>query len=101
MELWSVKDCPKEQEIKFTCQTLYNVKIKKHYESSLLRSHTLPYNNIWSIFGVSKFDLSKAELLLISYLYLKTLYLFMPTISLNKGDEEDSDHEEKAWIAAK
>ena len=101
MELWCVKDCPNEQELKFTCTTLYNVKIRKNYECSLDRSHTLAYSNIWAHFGVSKVDLSKAELLLISYLYLKTLYLFMPTISLNKGDEEDSDHEEKAWVAAK
>ena len=50
---------------------------------------------------MSKCDLTKGELLLIAYLYLKTLYLFMPTINLNKGDEEDSDHEEKAWVAAK
>ena len=45
--------------------------------------------------------MKRTELHLISYLYLKTLFLFLPTISFNKGDEEDSDHEEKAWISSK
>ena len=38
---------------------------------------------------------------LVSHLYLKTLFLFLPTMELNKGDEEDSENEEKALISHK
>ena len=101
MELWCVKDNPKKQEITFTCQTLYNMRIKKHTLETVKRSEILPYSDIWKHFGLNKLDLTRADLHLISYLYLKTLNLFMPTIGFSKGDDEDSDHEEKVIIAKK
>ena len=101
MELWCVKDNPQGQEIKFSCQTLYNLRLKKHSIETVLREHTLEYRNIWTYFGLTKSDLTRAELHLISHLYLKTLFLFMPTMSMNKGDDEDSDHEEKVLISNK
>ena len=47
---------------------------------------------------MNKKDLTRTQLHLIAHLYLKTLFLHMPTMELNKGDEEDSDYEERAKI---
>jgi len=37
----------------------------------------------------------------VAYLYLRTLFLHLPTMEINKGDDEDSDNEEKAIIKNK
>ena len=101
MELWCVKDLPKKQEIKFSVQTLYNLRLKKHSMETVFRDHSLPYRGIWSNFGLIKLDLTRTELHLITHLYLNTLSLFLPTMELNKGDDEDSENEEKALIQNK
>ena len=101
MELWCVKDNPKQKQIKFECQTLYNLRLKKHYNETVKRDHILPYQNIWAHFGLKKQDLLRCELHLVAHLYLKMLFLNLPTMDLNKGDEEDSDTSEKAMISVK
>ena len=67
----------------------------------MTREHVLSYLNIWTDFGLIKVDLIYTELHLVAYLYLKTLVLYLPTMDLNKGDEEDSETEEKAMISKK
>ena len=101
MELWCVKDNVKDSEIKFCVQTLYNLRLRKHEVETVNREHILPYQNIWSTFGLIKKDMTWSELKLVTYLYLKTLFLNLPTMDLNKGDDEDSDTEEKAMISVK
>ena len=101
MELWCVKDNVKDSEIKFCVQTLYNLRLKKHSVEAVNREHILPYQNVWSTFGLIKKDMTWSELHLITYLYLKTLFLNLPTMDLNKGDDEDSDTEEKAMISVR
>jgi hypothetical protein len=34
-------------------------------------------------------------------MYLKTLFLYLPTMELNRGDDEDSDNEEQALISSR
>ena len=63
-----------------------------------MRESELLYQDIWITFGLNKKDLTRTQLHLVAYLYLKTLHLHLPTMHLNKGDDEDSDHEEQASI---
>ena len=37
----------------------------------------------------------------VAYMYLKTLFLYLPTMELNRGDDEDSDNEEQALISSR
>ena len=101
MELWCVKDNRKEQKMMIKCQTLYTLRMKKYQEEEVLRTTELLYQNIWTIFGLNKKDLTRTQLHLVAYLYLRTLFLHLPTMELNKGDDEDSDFEEKAIIRNK
>ena len=63
-----------------------------------MRQSELPYQRIWTFFGLNKRDLTRSQLNLVACLYLRTLFLHLPTIDINKGDEEDSDNEEYAAI---
>jgi hypothetical protein len=38
---------------------------------------------------------------MLCFKYLQTLKLFMPTMAINKGDDEDSDYEEEVRIKQK
>ena len=98
MELWCVKDHRKEQKMVIKCQTLYKLRLRKHQDEEVLRFTELPYQRIWTFFGLNKKDLTRTQLHLVAYLYLRTLFLHLPTMELNKGDDEDSDFEEKAII---
>lgn len=101
MQLWCVKDHRKEQKLVIRCQTLYKLSLRKYHEEEVVRLSELPYQNIWTFFGLNKKDLTRTQLHLVAYLYLRTLFLHMPTIELNKGEDEDSDFEEKAIIRNK
>lgn len=101
MELWCVTDRRQEQKLIIKCQTLYSLRLKKHQEEEVLRDTELPYSQIWTYFGLNKKDLTRTQLHLIACLYLKTLFLNLPTMELNKGDAEDSENEEKALIKNK
>ena len=39
--------------------------------------------------------------MMFGYRFLSTFKLFMPTIQMNKGDDEDSDYEEGIYIQQK
>ena len=101
MELWCVKDLHQEQKLVFKCQTLYALRLRKHQNEEVLRYTELPYRDIWTHFGLNKKDLTRTQLHLVAYLYLRTLFLHLPTMDLNRGDDEDSDFEEKAIIRTK
>lgn len=101
MELWSVRDSPTEKCFKIKCKTLYDLRLKKHQSDTVERDTTMPYNKIWTFFGVNRADLSRPQLHLVAYLYLTTLFLYLPTMELNKGDDEDSENEEQALISNK
>ena len=62
MELWCVKDQRKEQKLVIKCQTLYSLRMRKHQEEHVLRKHELPYQNIWTFFGLNKKDLTRTQL---------------------------------------
>lgn len=98
IELWCVRDHRKEQKMVIKCQTLYTIRLRKHEEEVVVRTNELPYQNIWTYFGLNKKDLTRTQLHLVAYLYLRTLRLHLPTIELNKGDDEDSDFEEVCKI---
>lgn len=101
MELWSVTDNQEDQRLKFRCQTLYNLRLKKYSDEPVTREIDLPYAKVWNYFGLNKRDLTRTQLHLIASLYLKTLFLFLPTMEFNKGDEEDSENEERAMISSR
>ena len=94
MELWCVRDQPHLQRIKFYCKTLYTICLKKGTPEHLERESFLDYLRIWTYFGLNKLDLTRTQLHFVCFMYLRTLFLYLPTMELNRGDDEDSDNEE-------
>lgn len=101
IELWCARDQPELKRIRFSCRTLYTICLKKNSPEKLERETHLDYLKIWTYFGLNKLDLTRTQLHFVSYLYLKTLFLYLPTMELNRGDDEDSENEEQALIANK
>ena len=56
------------------------------------------YSEFNSLFGIKKHELDRSQLMMFGAKYLSTLKLFMPTMSLNRGDDEDSEYEETIII---
>jgi hypothetical protein len=50
-------------------------------------------------FGVQKQDLDRSQVIMFSAYLLNSLFLHMPTMEINKGDDEDSDNEEEVNIS--
>jgi len=59
MELWCVMDKRKEQKMVIKCQTLYSLRMTKYLQEEVLRSIELPYQDIWTFFGLNKKDLTR------------------------------------------
>ena len=100
IELWCVKDQPEDKKITIQCQTLYTLKLKKDEAERICRKTELHYKDIWTYFGLHKKDLTRTQLHLIAHLYLKTCFIFLPTLEKN-DDTDDSDAEEKCYIKTK
>jgi len=78
---------------------MYKLRMKKHVDEVISRTFKCTYPEFNKIFGVKKHELNLSMLTIFCYKYLQTLKLFMPTMSMNKGDEEDSDYEEEVRIS--
>lgn len=50
-ELWCVKDDTKQQVIRVTCKTLYEVRLKKHLSEHVERTFNIEYQQLWAHFG--------------------------------------------------
>lgn len=75
------------------------MRIKKHVHEEIVRTYKCQYSEFNSLFGIKKHELDRSLLMIFCYKYLSTLFLFMPTMHCNKGDEEDSDYEEEVRIS--
>ena len=64
----------------------------------VVRTREVSYQEFNSLFGIKKHELDRSQLIMFGAKYLSTLQLFMPTMSMNRGDAEDSDYEEEVLI---
>ena len=95
--------------MEFICKTLYNISIKKNKIEPVERSLKIPYDQFWITFGVpiptnplARKELGavdRSQVLLLAWHMLQTMFLHMPTMEFNKGDQEDSDYEETVEVA--
>ena len=61
----------------------------------------MSYCDFFKIFGVKKHELDRSQLKMFVSKYLQLLHLHMPTMNVNRGDDEDSNYEEEILIAQK
>jgi hypothetical protein len=80
IELWVMRDSPLTNELEIICQTLYNVRIKKHTNIKLTKDWKFNYNNLWQMFGVDRNEIDRAEFIMFASMILDSLYLNMPTM---------------------
>jgi hypothetical protein len=94
IELWALFDSQRHGYLRVICRTLYDLRVKKRICEPVYRKHEVSYQEFNNVFGIKKHELDRSQLLMFSAKYLDTLKLFMPTIGINKGDDEDSEYEE-------
>lgn len=80
---------------------MYKLPMKKHVHEEITRTYKCDYSEFNQLFGIKKHELEWSHLVMFCDKYLKTLHLFMPTMSINMGDKEDSDYEEEVHISQK
>jgi len=98
-ELWCMKDEQMTNGVRVSCQTLYDVRVKKRVNEPLERSLWISSEEYQNLFGINRADMDRAQLIMFSHLMINMLFLNMPTIELSKGDFEDSDNEEEVLIS--
>lgn len=67
-----MKDDNKNGQFVVKCQTLYDVRLKKHVSEQVERIHTIDYNQLWIIFGLQyrNEDLDRAQLIMLASMLL-------------------------------
>ena len=51
--MWCVRDDPKNQKFRIVCRTLYDVRLKKHLNANVERFYSIPYSQLWVVFGIN------------------------------------------------
>ena len=59
------------------------------------------YSEFNSLFGIKKHELDSSQLQMFGAKFLSTFKLFMPTMDMNRGEDENSDYEEEIFIQQK
>ncbi len=59
------------------------------------------YKEFNNLFWIKKHELDRSQLCMFGANYIESLQLLMPTMCINKGDNEDSDYEEQLLISSK
>jgi hypothetical protein len=101
VELWALLDCQRQGNFRICCRTLYDLKIKKRQEEQVTRTLETRYSEFNSLFGIKKHELDSSQLQMFGAKFLSTFKLFMPTMDMNRGDDENSDYEEEIFIQQK
>ena len=97
-EFWIVKDNDMMQQMELECHTLYDIRIKKNLSQSVTRDFTVSYQELEKKFGLDVSAANQSEKLMISSFLMQIAQLKMPTMDINRGDQEDSENEEQVLI---
>jgi hypothetical protein len=97
-ELWLVRDKIKHKKWVFTCKTLYKLKVTQNREDEVTRSFEIPYSDLWKYFGVTYDSCDRTDIKMFTSLFLDSMKLEMPTMSMKHSINDDPDSFEEIHI---